>query len=363
MDILAPIVRWLIAPAWAIWERSPYLRQYRQLARTQFDPPETIRQHQWERIETLVKHAYETTCFWRRRFAATGLSPGGIESWDDFRRIPLLTKSDLRTHRDEIISDRYDRATLHRSLTSGSTGVSVETFQDSARHEHGRACTLRSDEWSGWRRGERVAMIWGNPEYLKHGWRGWLRNSFLERATYLDTLKMDRESMARFVATLRRSPPSLVFGHAHSLYLFAEFVRSEGGPGFRPNGIISSAMVLHDWERLAIEDVFQCPVTNRYGCEEVGLIACECEEHHGLHVNADAVYVEVLRPDGTPARPAETGMVVVTDLHNRAMPLIRYQIGDMAAWASRPCPCGRGLPLLEQVEGASPITSSRRAAN
>jgi phenylacetate-CoA ligase len=91
-------------------------------------------------------------------------------------------------------------------------------------------------------------------------------------------------------------------------------------------------------------------VTNRYGCEEVGLIACQCERHEGLHVNGDGVYVEILRY-GRPAAPGEPGSVVVTDLRNRAMPLIRYQVGDVANWAGRACSCGRGFPLLERIEG------------
>jgi phenylacetate-CoA ligase len=91
-------------------------------------------------------------------------------------------------------------------------------------------------------------------------------------------------------------------------------------------------------------------VTNRYGCEEVSLIACECERHDGLHVNADGVHVEVLR-DGRPAGPGEPGSLVVTDLTNRAMPILRYQVGDVGVLAGRRCPCGRGLPLLERLEG------------
>jgi phenylacetate-CoA ligase len=109
-------------------------------------------------------------------------------------------------------------------------------------------------------------------------------------------------------------------------------------------------MVLHNWQRRVIEDVFACKVTNRYGCEEVSLIACECPRHDGFHVNADGVYVEVLR-DGRQVAPGEPGSVVVTDLTNRAMPLIRYQVGDVAVPSSRPCSCGRGLPLLERVDG------------
>ena len=351
MDALAPIVRFLIAPAWALWERSPYLRDYRKLLRTQYDSPEVIAARQWKAILQTARHAYETTSFWRRRFQEAQIHPDDLRSFEDLSAIPLLTKDDLRKHGKEMLAKGYDRADLTRKATSGSTGVSVEVFVDEAAQQWKRACTLRSDEWSAWRFGQRVAAVWGNPEYLNRGWRGRLRNALLDRCRYLDTLKMDQRAMADFATELRRKPTSLLFGHAHSLCLFAEFVESQGQDGIRPRGIISTAMVLHDWERRTIEEVFQCPVTNRYGCEELSLIASQCESHAGLHVNADGVYVELLRPDGTPTSPGEPGMVVVTDLVNRAMPMLRYQVGDMAAWTDRPCCCGRGLPVLEKIEG------------
>ncbi len=351
MDLLAPLIRYAVAPAWAAWERSPYLRHYRRLLRTQYDGPDTIRQRQWARIEHLVAHAWRTSPFWRQRLEAAGLAGGRICSWDEFRAIPLLTKSDLREHRDALRSDQYRDAPVHHRKTSGSTGVSVEVVVDDAAQQFQRACALRSDEWSGWRLGDRMAAIWGNPYYRKNGWRGWLRNALLERATYLDTLKMDEGALERFAEQLRRQPPVLLFGHAHSLYLFAQFLEQRGGRPIRPHAIISTAMVLHDWERRTIETVLQCPVTNRYGCEEVSLVACECDCHEGLHVNADAIYLEVLRADGTRAAAGEPGMVVVTDLVNQAMPILRYQLGDMAVLSARRCSCGRRLPLLERIEG------------
>jgi len=327
------------------------LRHYRRLKQTQYDPPERILQRQWERVASLVEHAWGTTSFWPKRLREAGLMSGRIDSWEDFARIPLLTKADLRASREEMLSEPYRNAAVHHRKTSGSTGVSVHVVVDDAAQQFHRACTLRSNEWTGWRLGERVAAIWGNPEYLKRGWRGRLRNALLDRATYLDTLKMDEAAMDRFAGELGRRPPVLLFGHAHSLYLFAEFLRARGKPGIRPRGIISTAMVLHDWERRVIEDAFQCRVTNRYGCEEVSLIACECERHEGLHVNADGLYVEILRRDGTPAAVGEPGMVVVTDLVNRAMPILRYQVGDMAVRSGQACTCGRGLPMLQRVEG------------
>ena len=352
-DPLAPLIRSSVAPLWARWERSDYLQHARNLRRTQFDSIDVIRARQWEAVRRIAEHAYRTTEFYRSRFHSAGLTPADLRSPSAFLTLPLLTKADLRCRRDAMLSSDFINSgvELHRKTTSGSTGVSVEVLVDEPAQQFKRACTLRSNEWAGWRLGEPVACIWGNPEYLKRGWRGLLRNALLDRARYLDTLKMDGDAMRRFANDLRKRPPSLLFGHAHSLYLFAEFCRSEGGAGFAPAGIISTAMVLHDWERRRIEAVFGTSVTDRYGCEELSLIACECERHEGLHVNAEGVYCEVIRPDGSCCAPGETGAMVVTDLVNRAMSLLRYQVGDMAVFADRQCSCGRGLPLIERIEG------------
>jgi phenylacetate-CoA ligase len=343
-------IRSVLGPLWAKWERSPYLRHYRRLKRSQFDSPDVIRSRQWDAIRNLLVHSYGSVPFYRDRFREAGLHPRDFQNLDDLRGFPLLTKTDLRNHGDRLRSNLFDRNNLLCKRTSGSTGVSVEVLVEETSQQFKRACTLRCNEWSGWRFGEPVAMVWGNPEYAKRGWRGRLRNALLDRATYLDTLKMDAEALAQFAKKIQQRKPTLIYGHAHSVFLFAEYIRRTGLPGIRPRGVITTAMVLHNWQRRTIEEVFGCSVTNRYGCEEVSLIACECERHDGLHINAEGVYVEVLR-DGAPAGPGEPGSIVVTDLRNRAMPILRSQVGDVAVLTDRPCPCGRGLPRLERLEG------------
>ncbi len=349
MDAHALAIRSVIGPLWARWEQSPYLAHSRRLRRADHDAPEVVAARQWDALRAQLHHAYATVPFYREWFDAARVQPNDIRDPEDYRQLPILTKADIRSHGRRLLSTAYAGSRLHRKTTSGSTGVALEVFVDEAAMQFKRGCTLRVDEWSGWCFGERVAKVWGNPEYLRRGWRGRLRNTLLDRATYLDTLRMDEAALAHFTRRLMRSPPSLIFGHAHSVYLYAEYARV-AGVVLRPRGIITTAMVLHSWQRRLIESVFACPVTNRYGCEEVSLIACECEQHTGLHVNSPGVYVELMR-DGQPTGPGEPGSVVVTDLANRAMPLLRYQVGDVATWAGWTCPCGRGLPLLERVEG------------
>jgi phenylacetate-CoA ligase len=123
------------------------------------------------------------------------------------------------------------------------------------------------------------------------------------------------------------------------------------GDALRPGGIVATSMMLLGHERALIEQTFGVKVTDRYGCEEVSLIGCECERHEGMHLNHEHSVVEFLRDDGTACAPGEDGRIVVTELVNRGMPMIRYEVGDRGAPSDRVCPCGRGLPLMEGLSG------------
>ena len=333
--------RHLVLPLVAARRRSRHLDYLRFLEKTQFDPPEVVRARQLAMLRAMLRHAFATVPYYRRTWTAAGVHPHDVRTLDDLRHFPVVTKADLRAAGDDFLSTVFDRRRLRVKTTSGSTGVPLTIRVDEPGVQWKYACTLRADQWSGYRLGQRVAKVWGNPEYRHFGLRGRLSNWLVDRAVYLDTIHLTPARMQEFAAALRRHRPGLLFGHAHSLYLLACQLKKAGVTDVRPNGIISTAMPLHDWQRSVIEAVFGVPVTNRYGCEEVSLIACECERHRGLHVAAESVYTEV---------PTD-GRLLVTDLSNSAMPLIRYRVGDVVTAGDRACPCGRGLPLLESVEG------------
>ena len=363
MDLLAPFSRHFIAPLWAMWEKSPYLSHYKRLLKTQYDPPELIRSRQIGRMRLIVEHAYRTCTFWKERFESIGVRPEEIHELEDLQKLPLLTKTDLRTRLDDMISSDFpDRKKLTEHETSGSTGVSVVVYSNEESDQFKRGAVLRSDEWSGWRLGERVASLWTVP-HESFRLRPWLRKTLLTRRyVHLYTLKMTDESINEFINTMVKWPPSLIFGHAHTFYLLVDFLKKKRPEvKIRPKGIIATAMVLYDHERKIVEDYFQCKITNRYGCEEVSLIACECERHEGLHVNSDVLHVELIDQKGLPSPPGDPGRVVITDLWNLAMPMIRYEIGDTATWSQKPCSCGRTLPLFSRIEGrvADYVVTSR----
>jgi phenylacetate-CoA ligase len=339
--MLDALNRYVFQP-FVAWKRgSRHLQYLRELERLQFDSPETVRDRQLARLRAQLTHAYATVPFYRRAWDAAGVHPSDVKALGDLRHFPVLTKADIRTRGHELVSNTYEASKLRVKKTSGSTGVPLHVRIDEPAVQWKYAYTVLTDQWSGWRLGQRVAKVWGNPEYRHHGVRGRLMNHLVDRAVYLDTCRLTDERVRAFTATIRRHRPGLIFGHAHSLYLLACQLKKAGVTDVRPNGIVSTAMPLHAWQRAVIEEVFGVPATNRYGCEEVSLIACECERHDGLHVAADSVLTEV-EPDGK---------LLVTDLTNAAMPLIRYRIGDVVRPTERPCGCGRGLPLIESIEG------------
>jgi phenylacetate-CoA ligase len=345
LDPIALTTRHLLLPAYYRLTGSKVLRHYRRARARQFLPEEELRESQWRAAQDLLRYVHAHNPFHRARLTRLGAGPEDFRSLEDFRRLPLLTKEDLRDHAAELLSEGHDPRTLLRKRTGGSTGVPVHLHWDQAAVQAKRALTLRHDEWAGFRIAERQAALWGNVEPRTTPWRR-LTGALYDRTVYLDTLAMDEHALFAFVDAIRHTRARHLFGHGHSLYWFARFLKERGIRDLALDGIISSSEMLPPAERRVVEEVFGEIVFDRYGCEEVGLLASECEAHDGLHVAADGVLVEIL--GGCEEVP---GRVVVTDLLNRATPLLRYEIGDLATTKPGACRCGRGLPRIGMITG------------
>ncbi|MFL1453586.1 phenylacetate--CoA ligase family protein [Marinobacter sp. GN3S48] len=342
--------KYVFYPLWDWKDRSSRLKELAELEEQQWWNANQLRELQWNRLIELLRHAGQHSQFYRRIFKKHDINPDSVTTWEEFRQFPVITKQDVRNHTDEFISDQYQQNELVAAKTGGSTGVSLHLYFDECCQERRNAAQLWADRWAGWDLGEKKAAIWGNPPVVR-GVKQGLRHHLMDRTIYLDTMNLNDESMGDFVDKWRRENPKAIFGHAHSIYLFAKYVLEHGCNDLRPKGIVATSMMLLEPERAVIERAFSCKVTNRYGCEEVGLIACECEQHSGMHLNLPHVVVEFLDADNQPVKPGEPGKIVVTDLNNFAMPLIRYRVEDVGAFSEEVCACGRGLPILKRLEG------------
>jgi phenylacetate-CoA ligase len=343
------VVGALVEPAWDYYERSVRLKTFRELQRSQWWDSNRLESLHRNRLAAIVNHACSTSKFYRERFADAGIDPKGVRDIGDLSSLPLLTKRDVRERASDVLSTDYRVEDLVPAKTGGSTGVALRVYCDRRGVERRNGAAMRGNTWSGWRLGQSVAAVWGNPP-VPRTWRNRLRAALKDRFIYLDTMHIDDDAIAQFVREWQTLKPGLLYGHAHSVYILAEALRGRN-EGIRPKGIVTSSMMLLSHERRLIEEVFGVAVINRYGCEEVSLIACQCEQHGSFHLNHEHCAVEFLRDDGQPCLPGEDGRIVVTEFVNRGMPMIRYEVGDRGTPGEGLCPCGRGLPLMDGLTG------------
>ena len=350
MSLKASLRRKAFEPVFFKKSGSPRLAYWRELERTQFFSREQLEEIQWNRLRKLWKFLWRNNSFYRKRFQCFGLNEKTLQTPDDIRRLPILTKKEIREHGRKIFSDGFSADNLLHFKTGGSTGKALDIFITEECSELRNACARRHDRWSGWEPGEPIGAVWGNPKLPKK-FRDKIVNSLIQPYIYLDTMSVSEQSVNLFVKEWERKKPTLLFGHAHSLYILARKIDELKVDTIKPTGIISTSMMLMPHERVFVERVFSCKVTDRYGCEEVSLIGSECERHNGLHMNIEHLVIEFIRDDGTPAAPDEPGKIVVTDLMNYAMPFVRYRVEDIGMQLSHDCACGRGLPLMGPVIG------------
>ena len=346
-DLAGLAIRHAVYPAWVAKNRSARLRYLSQLERSQYWSREQLLEHQWKRLVEVINHAFEFCPYYRQKYQAAGLHLGDLRSPQDLARIPAISKEEIQEHGSDLLSDAYrDRAVIW-DMTGGSTGKPMRFSYDADRRDWREAAALRHDCWTGWRIGDRRALLWGAPRDTTLSGRlgSRLREQLIERRLMLDASSLDDGAMNEFAQQLIDYKPRILLAYANTLGLFAKFVAAERIAGIRPLAIITSAEVLTPEIRQLAEQTFGCRIFDRYGSREFGVIASECEQHRGMHVNAENLLVESIAADKA------SGELVITDLRNLAMPMIRYSIGDTGGLVEERCPCSRGLPLLELSGG------------
>lgn len=326
-----------------------------------------IRALQWHKLKALLEDVYSSVPFYRRRFEEAGIRPDDVRGWEDFRRLPLTSKRDIKAAypHEVVASDRLHTRLIER-VTTGTTDAPLRFVIDTEMFDLGVARALRVLDWAGSTLGDRMVQL--GPIRERRGLQHRLFAHMTQRLV-LDTLalttsstplccpadtsvpdRIDLDRAGRYCRSIAAQRPGLIYGYVTDLLALAAYIEHTGFTGIRPRAVVSSAEILTDPARRRLETIFGAEVFDLYGATEFPAIACECEVHNGLHVLSDSYVVEIIS-DGRDASPGETGEVVITDLDNRVMPFIRYRIGDAARATDRRCSCGRSFPLIDMIEG------------
>jgi phenylacetate-CoA ligase len=167
--------------------------------------------------------------------------------------------------------------------------------------------------------------------------------------------------MSLFVQKIDDFHPKFIVGYPSVVYLLARFIEREGRLRFKPKAIITGGEQLYEYQKELINKTFECDTYNNYSSWEVHNIAGECAKHMGLHIAAESIILEVVDDVGSPLPYGSEGRILLSNLHNYAMPLIRYDIGDLGILSYELCSCGRGLPLLSKLSGRTTDVIRTRA--
>jgi phenylacetate-coenzyme A ligase PaaK-like adenylate-forming protein len=349
--LMSRLIRRVVYPLWTRRDHPAYHDYAKLFNKNQYLSATAMEEIQVDLLRRQLVHAYCSVPYYRRRMDAIGITPLDIHNTSDLRLLPVLTKRDIQAHSDELLADNIPVSLREKNQTGGSTGSPLQFWVDKERFDSRRASTDRHNAWASLHPGDWCAVLWGSRLDIgsatipKITWR----QRLLDRSLILNTSLVSKDDLNNFIVLLRRYRPRYLKAYAQSAAMFARHCREVGADDIRFDSIIATAEVLLPEQRTLVEDVFHGRIFNRYGCREVSIIASECEYHTGLHVNADALLVEI---DPIPGAPRNLGHIVVTDLYNRSMPLIRYQIGDLARWeVEGSCPCGRHFPRIAGIEG------------
>jgi phenylacetate-CoA ligase len=356
----------LASGTWSYWKLAAYRRWMQR--RWRRETMEQLQARQWARFRRVLAHAYARVPFYRDRLDAAGLTPEALCTPEDARRIPLLTKDDIR----QAFPDRIvDRSVPYRpymvARTSGTTGESTHfivipfwirnllfhMLSLGHRPRYGRigifttphcspyTCSLTRTDLTP---RERMASAMGRWPALAH---------LDPRVSFTSSTRILMETdayMEKLYDEFCRARPRILLADPVYLGAFARFLRRTGRRVARLQFIMCTYELMTPSVKELLERTFGCPVYSQYGCSEVTDIAGPCA-HGRMHLRMDLIYLEVLRDDDTPAAPGELGRVVLTDLRNTVMPLIRYEIGDVVRLSRDPCPCGSKTVGIDTVEG------------
>lgn len=320
------------------------------LEQTQWQTKQQILAEQSVRLNKFINTAYHNAPYYRRLFDSLDLKPDDIKSAADLDKLPLLTKP-LISENSQLLTSRT-ATKMVKGCTAGSSGTPLVFWLGMDRVSHDVAEKWRATRWWGVDIGDREQVIWGSPIELDSQDRIRKIRDTLFRSRLLSAFDLTTEKIEEFFKLIQSYRPKMLFGYPSVYEVLAKHAMANN---FRMDNlgikvIFVTSELLYPHQRQIIEQVFGCQVANGYGGRDAGFIAHECPDG-GMHISAEDIIVEIVDSNGRVLPDGESGQVVVTHLGSGDFPFIRYRTGDVAKIATSSCSCGRGLPMLEEVQG------------
>lgn len=336
------------------------LNAYQSVNNTQWLSSKEIEDNQIRQLNTLLKHCYDNSPFYRMAIDKSGLAGPSVSSLEEFRKIPTLSRLEYQNYFNFIKIDRLPegfRANKEPIFTSGTTGVPISVYKTNIDEIWWQALAMRDLEWRQMDPTKTVGAIKlmaTSKEKMEQALRGvqtpaWIPTDLFDSSpAYAVDIRLEPNAQLNW---LKHINPNYLISLPSNLDVLSNIVRENDLKFSNLELIQVIGETLLPEVKSNIESAFGVPVRNLYSSNECGYMASECPEGHGMHVCSESIIAEVLNDDNEPCGPGETGRLVVTSLSNFVTPFVRYEILDYVTLADGPCPCGRGLPLWKQIKG------------
>ncbi|MFC2088975.1 phenylacetate--CoA ligase family protein, partial [Calditrichota bacterium] len=341
----------LVSRHW-LWDSKEFQNYFDFLQKSQWWSLEELKNYQLEQLKELVKFVYEKVPYYQRSFKEKRLKPSDIKTLDDLQLLPLITKEEVREHIDEFIPVCVDKSNLKMWVTGGTSGIPLTMYLDSFYSSMiEEAFSLRQRVWAGYKQYDRKMNLrrdTGGFHPYNKCWDYYNK----ENELVLNSHEMAEKNMVEFVKVINKFRPIWLVGFPSGLEVFARFIKRNNIDLPPIKAIFSGSEALYPNQRDFIESGFNSTLFSGYGMSERVVDAIECEQHSGYHYNMEYGILELLDENNEPIKePGISGVVVGTGFHNNVMPLIRYQMFDVAVYADKKCACNRNLPLVKSFKG------------
>lgn len=329
---------------------AKFNKMYKLLNESQYWDTKKHDEYQISQLKELISHAYETVPYYNKLFNSIGMKPNDIKDYNDFKKIPYLTKEIIQNNRDELISTKYKKNLLHYVTTGGSTGVPMGFYTD-RNYDRQIEWAFISHMWA--RVGYDVNKI--NRSVILRGRipREGI-HEYRDRDLILSSYKLTKDNMNRYIELIMEFDPEFIQAYPSSISILSDYINSNGININLNNlkSIICASENIYDFQRESIEKAFKVGVYSFYGHSEHAVIGGECENSNYYHLQSEYGYTELINEKGDDVtNEDEIGEIVATGFNNYVMPFIRYKTKDLALNTNQICECGRNYKLIKGIEG------------
>jgi phenylacetate-CoA ligase len=315
------------------------------LKKSQYWDENRLRKYQFQKIRKLLIETYENVPYYNKFYNDNGFVPErDFNNLNDIAKVPILTKAAAKKFKNELINTKFLNSSFPLR-TSGSTGEPFEVLVSTNAWAVEQGVVWRHWIWGGYRFRDEMAII---RSFSPKKGQSLIKYDKIRNFTYYSPFHMNEENMHMYLTVIKYRNTKVLRGYPSSILTLAIHAKKHGITIPTLKFILTASEVLSDVDRGFIEDVFKCKISNHYGLAEVCVMMGDCEKHEGLHNYDEYGYVEFL-----PTEDSKYCKIVGTNLHNYAMPLIRYDTGDLAELTITPCSCGRNLPTIKNIVGRS----------